>query len=226
MKKIFVAFFITLFLVCGGLGYGVAREAKALAAHNPEVLMSASQVNLILVRVDDLSQANPTLVSVWGVFINQAVSSTMILKQIYPDLTSLTSKQLRDNFSLDSKKQLSNQFLGVIHNMDLPVSGSVLVDNNRLGEWATAVLHQSLLINPVGSTDPNNIGIVQRADQDLFTDICTTVNDQSGPGLSVPTASSRVAAISDTSNSSDYLRKWMGLVTSLHFASCETLAGP
>jgi len=226
MRKVIVAFFITLFCLCGGLGFGVATEVKALASHNTQVLIPASQFDLILVRVNDLSQPNPALVSVWGVFVSQSVSPTITLKQIYPAATSPFSHQVQDAFSLDRNKQLTSRFTDVIHQLQLPGSGPVLVDNDGLGEWAKAVLHQTLIIEPASPADRTNLAVLQHADQDLFTDICATVNDHSDPGLTIPIATSHVAAISASIDPPDYFRKWMGLVTSLHFASCEVLAGP
>ncbi|HVP21921.1 MAG TPA: hypothetical protein VMS73_08675 [Anaerolineaceae bacterium] len=226
MRKIIAAFFITLFCLCGVLGFGIATEVKALASHNAQVVIPTTQFDLILVRVNDLSQPNPALVSVWGVFVNQSVTPTITLKQIYPAAASPFSNQLHDAFSLDRKMQLSTRFTDIIHQLQLPGSGPVLVDNFGLGEWAKAVLHQTLTIEPVAPANRNDLAVLQQADQDLFTGICATVNDLSNPGLTIPTATSHVAAIAAAIDPPDYFRKWMGLVTSLHFASCEVLAGP
>jgi len=225
MKRFFVAFFIALFILCGGLGYGVATQVRALAEETPAWVTPANQLNLILVRVDDLTQNDPALVSVWGVFVSRSEFSSMILKQIYPDIASATAIQLKTAFSLDSQKKLSQKFLSAINDLDLPAANTVLVDQHSLGLWTSSLVGKPVSLSPLGPMDLNHIGVIQKADRDHFKSICAALNSKSA-SVSPISEGTPLAAASYSPDSSDYLKKWMGLVTSLHFASCDVLAGP
>jgi hypothetical protein len=160
------------------------------------------------------------------VFISHSVSPSLTLKQIYADASSVTSRQIAESFSLDSQKKLPSVFMDRIRTLGLPDAAIVLVDNSSLSEWTKALLGHSLNMAPVASLDPLTLAAVQKADRDLFKSVCTNINGRSGIILNVTNSTPQSISNSGTAYSSDYFRKWMGLVTSLHFTSCEVLVGP
>ncbi len=215
-----LSFFIIIFILSGLLGFGFVRQVRAISTNNPGTLTPASQINLILVRVDDLSLDRPGLTSVWGIFISRSVFPGLIMKRIYPEAGSPISTRLGTAFSVDRQKQLNQNFLDVMHALDLPSAEIVLVDDAGLADFIDILLTQTpgaVSFQPDPAITP---------DLDLFREVCSVIDE---PVNSVPFVPEDVPQAGTESVSAvpfGYLYKWKGLVTSLHFASCEVLAGP
>ncbi len=226
MRKGLIAFFLSIFLLSGLLGFGVVREVRAISEVEPAPLAPVNQTNLILVRVNDLSLSQPGLTSIWGVFISRSIFPGLILKRIYPEISSPISTKLGETFSLDQQKQLDPKFLAVMRELDMPAVEIVIVDNLGMADFATAISSHSpanFIMEPQGAVPPE---LTPLNDLDLFRGICTAIEAYAN---SVPIFESSLAQVNGTGEKSvptNYLNKWKGLVTSLHFASCEVLAGP
>ncbi len=220
MRKILLALFISIFLLSGLLGFGVVRQVRAVTESEPVHQTPASQVNLILVHVDDLKRERPGLTSIWGVFISRSVFPALIMKRIYPEAGSPASVKLAAAFALDQQKQVDRKFLAVMHDLDLPAAEIVLVDSQGMTEIAAALVDHVSPDSSIKHPQPS-----QEPDLDVFEDICTAIN---APANAVPLFSSEQSQPSSSGVDSTFgfLNKWKGLVTSLHFASCEVLAGP
>ncbi len=221
MRKILVAFFISIYFLSGLFGFGVVRQVRALAKSEPTPLTPATQVNLILVHVDDLKLDRPGLTSIWGVFINHSVFPSLIMKRIYPEAGSPASAKLASAFSLDQHKQLEPKFLDVMQDLDMPAAEIILVDGVGIADIAATLSHQGTS-GRTGAQPP----APQKLDLAFFQDICTAID---APTSTVPffsTGQTPVGTSSEVEDSFGFLNKWKGLVTSLHFASCEVLAGP
>ncbi len=221
MRKILVAFFISIYFLSGIFGFGVVRQVRAISESEPAPVTPAAQVNLILVHVDDLKVDRPALTSIWGVFISRSVVPALIMKRIFPEAGSPASARLAAAFSVDLQKQLDRKFLDVMQDRDMPSAEIILVDGDGMAEVAAALSHHASL-DSVASQP----GRVQKTDTKLFQDICTTIDDSDEPVSFVSTGQSASEPVSKEDGAFGYLNKWKGLVTSLHFASCEVLAGP
>ncbi len=221
MRKFLLALFLSIFLLSGLLGFGVVRQVRAVTESEPVHQTPASQVNLILVHVDDLKRERPGLSSIWGVFISRSVFPALIMKRIYPEADSPASIKLAAAFALDQQKQFDRKFLAVIHELELPAAEIVLVDSQGMAEIAAALTHN---VSPdLSIKQPQR---AQAPDLEVFEDICTAIN---APANAVPLFSSESPSQPSSSGvdtTFGFLNKWKGLVTSLHFASCEVLAGP
>ncbi len=221
MRKILIAFSLSLFFLSGLFGFGVVRQVRAIAEREPDVVTPANQLNLILVHVDSLATERPGLTSIWGIFISRSEFPTLILKRIYPETGSTASARLGAAFSIDQQKQLDPKFMKLMRELDLPAAEIVVVDNEGLEEIVAVISHPF-----PKEPSPGNAEKIQTTDLELFQDTCSAINAPTKP---VPFSSPGIAppAKAETMGSSfGFLNKWKGLVTSLHFASCEVLAGP
>ncbi len=221
MRRILLAFFISLFFLSGLFGFGVVRQVRAIAKREPVPGTPATQLNLILVHVDDLKLDRPVLTSLWGVFISRSVVPGLIMKRIYPEAGSAASARLAAAFSLDQQKQLDPKFLAVARDLDLPSAEIVLVDDGGIAEIAALLAHQLSRGSSIANPDGYPV-----TDREIFQDICKGIN---APTITLPFSSPDNSPLESTLEKGSYFgffNKWKGLVTSLHFASCEVLAGP
>jgi hypothetical protein len=221
MRKILSAYFISLFFLSGLFGFGVVSQVRAAAESEATSLSPATQINLILVHVDDLKLDHPDLTSIWGVFISRSIYPGLIMKRIYPELSSPASARLAAAFSVDRQKQLDRKFLDVMRDLDMPAAEIFLVDNEGMAEVAAALSHQ---INQDNMS--NHSLILHQSDLDLFRGICATIDTPAGAITFISAELPNIGITSGGMSSFGYLNKWEGLVTSLHFTSCEVLAGP
>ena len=225
MRKALIAFFLSIFFLSGLMGFGIVRQARAIAEINPGPMTPANQINLILVRVNDLTLSHPSLTSIWGIFISRSDFPGLIMKRIYPEAGSPISVKLGQTFSLDEQKQLNLKFLNVMRDLDMPAVEIVIVDNIGMSKLVKSISTQSHVDISVEMRNINPPEIASIGDLDLFQKICTVIE---APQNSAPVFSNIPQAdnIYESYITSNYLDRWKGLVTSLHFASCEVLAGP
>lgn len=226
MRKGLIAFFLSIFLLSGLLGFGVVREVRAITEGEPAPLAPVNQTNLILVRVNDLSLSQPGLTSIWGVFISRSVFPGLILKRIYPEMSSPISTKLGETYSLDQQKQLDPKFLDVMRELDMPAAEIVIVDNLGIADFAKAISSHSpadFIIEPQSAIRPE---LTPLNDLDLFRGICTSIEATANSVPIFDTSLPEPYGTGEKSVPTNYFNKWKGLVTSLHFASCEVLAGP
>ncbi len=226
MPKFIAAFFVGIFLVGSGLGFGFGNEFKALAAHNARPVAPAGQMNFILVRINDRTLDKPELITVWGIFINRSQFPSMIMKQIYPDVGSNESSEIGQSFSLTPDKQPAADFADALNRLDLPSAQVIVIDNDLLPDWISALAGPSILENSPFPASSMNLALAQQVDQQLLIRACATIDRRSQPTALETSNSSEGRVLSNTLTSSDILQQWKGLVTSLHFASCEALVGP
>ncbi len=221
MRRILLAFFISLFFLSGLFGFGVVRQVRAIAESEPAPQTPATQINLILVHVDDTRLDRPCLTSIWGVFISRSIVPGLIMKRIYPEAGSPASAKLGAAFSLDENKQLDRKFLAVMHDLALPAAEIVVVDDDGLAAIAAVLSHQALPVS--ASMYPGN---AQDKELKVFQEICTLINTPANAAQLIAPELLPLASANGIDSTFGFLNKWKGLVTSLHFASCEVLAGP
>ena len=226
MPKFMVAFFVSIFLLGSSVGYGFGAGFKSLAPHSSSPITPASQVNIILVRVNDRSLDHPQLISIWGLFISRTEFPSLIMKHIYPEQGSDESSKIGQAFSLTAGKQPSANFTDALNSLELPSAQIMLVDDLLLPDWISALSGPSILETSALPAPGTNLFLAQQLDQELFTKACGAVDNRSKHGSLASANSRQEPSPLDKPNSSDNLQQWKGLVTSLHFASCEALVGP
>ena len=124
------------------MGFGIVSKVRAISDNQSGPVAPANQINLILVRVDDLTLNQPRLTSIWGVFISRSVFPALILKRIYPEAGSPISAKLAESFSLDGQKQFDPKFLDMMRALDMPAAEIVLVDNIGMSDFKKALSTQ------------------------------------------------------------------------------------
>jgi hypothetical protein len=226
MPKFMMAISVGIFLVAASLGFGFGKGFKTLAAQSTPPVTPAGQVNIILVRIDDRTQAQPRLIAVWGIFIDRSSFPSLIMKHIYPEPGSDESLNIGKAFSLTADKRPSSGFAQSLARLDVPSAHIMIIDDYMLPDWISALSEPSILKSSVLPIPGINIYLARQLDLELFTNVCAAIENRSHPTtLGTIDASGRLI-LSDTLKSSDDLQQWKGLVTSLHFASCVALVGP
>ena len=226
MPKFTVAVFVGIFLLGSSLGIGFGSEFKTLSAHNARPVAPIGQVNFLLVRINDRSLDHPQLISVWGIFINRSAFPSLIMKQIFPEQGSDSSDRVGNAFSLTAAKEPSADFVQALNGLDLPSAHTLVVDDSMLPDLISALASPAFLKTSAFPKPAMTLTLAQNLDQQLLTKACTAVDHRSQPITLETTIPGQGLPMSDSLISSDILRQWKGLVTSLHFASCEALVAP
>jgi hypothetical protein len=226
MPKFIVAVFMGIFLLGGTLGLGFGSEVKALAAHNARPVAPSSQVNFLLVRINDRTLDHPQLISVWGIFINRSQFPSLFMKRIFPEPGSDESVKIGQAFSLTATKEPTTGFAEALNSLDLPSPRILVVDDSVLPDWVSALAGASILKASTFPTPDMNLHLAQQLDQQLLNKACSSVDHRSQPIVLETANPGQGFILSDTLKSSDNLQQWKGLVTSLHFTSCESLVSP
>lgn len=142
MKKILILAGIFIIMVI--FGYLFADWAGIIQRDNSDKARS-SQVNYLLIRVDDLAKPKPNLQSIWGMFISFANRPSVFFQPIYPHPN--TRANLGTLFAVADKGTLAEPFLKEIEKFDLKLAGYIVLDDKGaqlIQKWAEGVQKTTL----------------------------------------------------------------------------------
>ncbi len=166
MKKILIL--VGLFLIALIAGFFYADWNDILDTDSTGQ-STPSQVNYLIIRVDDLNKPRPTLQTVWGAFISFANLTSVYFNPIFPARNNRAD--LAALFSLTDQRLLSEAFIKGLEKYELDLTGYIILDNQ--GEqlffnWMVPVKKTSL----PGSQQPGSL-INQRLN---FNRLCQGLN--------------------------------------------------
>jgi hypothetical protein len=222
---------LIIFIACLILGYCTTGDLipKADARLTPTTSnQSLFRSNLILVAVDNLAQPTPTLLSVWGVFVNLDKNNSMEIayKPLYPLPGSLAENEKFDGlFSLESKGGLSAQFQKYLADTySYPWDNYLVIDRRAvtiLSDWITGIPAD------IQSAKPSNADEEQalvNEQETLLLDICQSLNQESVQGKS-PINWQKIIPAHLVTNQSErtFLDNWSLMIKSSKPTKCKIL---
>jgi hypothetical protein len=114
-------------------------EAVAMLSSPPVNMPATSQRNLLVIGVDDLTQAQPRLESIWLV-IYFVDSARVTLLPVFPSATDTAyNRMLAESFSLDGNGQPGEGFWEVIEALAFWWNKSILIDQASSAEISHAL---------------------------------------------------------------------------------------
>ncbi len=133
-------------------------ETVAMLSNPPVNMPATSQRNLLVIGVDDLTQAQPRLESVWLV-IYFVDSARVTLLPVFPSATDAAYNRLLDeSFSLDGNGQPDERFWEVIAALAFWWNKSILVDQGSSAEISHALqVENSADLFTRGASSPGRI---------------------------------------------------------------------
>jgi hypothetical protein len=151
-----------------------AKPTLQSAQNNPE-----PNNNLVIIRVDDLQSATPSLVSVWGLFVNKAVFPAIIFKPLY--FASGQDSKLNRQFVLTANKKLSSEFLKSLQKYNFSWSNTAIVDDQSFIQLINVltISDQSISSKPSSNSlaqilsEPNN----NKKEIHLFQQVCSSLEN-------------------------------------------------
>jgi hypothetical protein len=144
MKKPTLIFILLLFAACAVVGYLLASKTQlgspaTSGVADDAALLSSSQQNFLLVRVDDLSASDPQLIEAWMVLTLYSDPPQIMFVPIYPRYDSGQDATLTSAFALDSQGNLAAKFTDKVASMfGVTVNGNILTDAagmNAIAGW-------------------------------------------------------------------------------------------
>jgi hypothetical protein len=225
--------FLILFILCLIVGYCSANQFlpdKISSTHATQTRVSNLHVNLIIIHVDDLKDNTPTLIAVWGIFLDVSNDKvmTMAFKPLYPIPTSDDlNQEFKDRFSLDSMNVPSPEFLQDLAKIyNFPWDNYLVIDNNAvlvLSDWITGIPY-SLQPSAAASKEESQILIDE---QQTLLDICQSLNAenlQQKPKFNWQKLIPK-HIITNLSNLS-FMDNWNKIISSIKPSQCEILNEP
>jgi hypothetical protein len=143
MKKPTLVFILLLFAACAVVGYLLASKTQlgstgSTSAVDDATLLSSSQQNFLLVRVDDLSASDPQLIEAWMVLTLYSDPPQIMFVPIYPRYDSGQDSTLASAFALDSQGNLAAKFSDKVAGMFGVTINGILTDAagmNAIAGW-------------------------------------------------------------------------------------------
>lgn len=124
MKKILIL--VGLFLIALVAGFLYA-DWKGIFEKDSTGQSTPSQVNYLIIRVDDLNKPRPALQTVWGAFISFANLTSVYFHPIYPARNNRAD--LAALFSLTDQRLPSEAFIKGLDKYELDLTGYIILDN-------------------------------------------------------------------------------------------------
>lgn len=125
------------------------------------------QQNLVIILTDDLTISNPSLISVWAVFISYgSTPPSLNFVQIFPSESKDGRVDLMPAFSLTESKDPSPVFDKALRAFNFPIDGVIVTDAegfNNISGWMFGNQYQ--LESPISATSDNQMGAAQMLQQ-------------------------------------------------------------
>jgi hypothetical protein len=223
--------FLILFILCLIVGYCSANKffpQKTSTAQATKTQVSNLHSNLIIINVDNLKNNAPTLLSVWGIFLDISKDKVMgmAFKPLYPITTSdELNQEFKDRFSLDSNSAPSPEFLqDLAKTYNFPWDNYLVVDNNAimvLSDWITGIPYS---FEPTAAANKEEAKILIDQQQTLLLDVCQSLNAenlQQKPKFNWQKLLPK-HIITDLPNS-NFIDNWNQIITSQKPSQCQIL---
>lgn len=226
---------LIIFIACLILGYcstgDLIDHPKAAPPETPSGSnQSLFRINLIMVDVDDLTNQSPTLLSVWGVFLNIDKNNSMGIDYmpLYPVPGFPEDNAEIDNlFSLENRKSLSPQFLEYLgKTYRFPWDNYIVLDHRAvviLSDWITGIPADIQSAKPIGPEEEKNL---VREQETLLLDICQSLTQENLQGRASLKWQKVIPAHFLTNQSErTLLDNWALIIKSTKPARCKILPG-
>jgi nitric oxide reductase large subunit len=189
MKKFTVFIVMVIFIVFVYLGYQAAANLKTQSAvgsvpANAATALASTQQNVLLVHVDDLAQAKPKLISVWGFFAYYSTPNQVVFLPLLPSFDPTVQSTMMGRFSLDKNRQVSRDFITALQQkFNIKVTGVVVTDNTGLSFFTSQLTGQTepVLAAPAETDEQKRLVLTNATF--FFQTTCTSVLNKSGDVL-------------------------------------------
>lgn len=184
MKKFTVFIVIVIFVVFAYLGFQAASNVKVNNAvgsipANAATALASTQQNILLIHVDDLTQAKPKLISVWGFFTYYSSTNQVIFLPLLPSYDASTQSAFAGKFALDKARQVNKDFVTLLQKkFNIKVTGVVVTDNAGLSFFANQLAGQTEPILAVPPENDDQKKVVLMNAQFFFQTICTLIQNK------------------------------------------------
>ncbi|HTX78106.1 MAG TPA: hypothetical protein VMC62_00485 [Longilinea sp.] len=192
MNKTVIALILIAFVLCCVVGFFAAsavnpenkpgQKTPIVAGNIPQ------QTTLLLVHVNDISEANPTLITIWALFYYPGDNPSLMFQQVYPSSQASVDATIQSQMTLSAKGDVASQFFGSLQDQyRFSWNNYVVVDQQsmqNLTGWLPGMDSTAFLTTPLGRDD-----LLQAAsnDQDYLKQLCSKLSDpQARDNLIVP----------------------------------------
>jgi hypothetical protein len=144
MPKARIALFTAVFLVFAIIGFGLAYyfrfrlPVQPAALPQQDLLQEDSQLNLLVIHIDDFQKPSPNLISVWVVFFVRHDRTYLSFKSLYPDpLSNISTLPVYALFSINEEGMPGIEFLDWVKNQSPEWKAYVVIDQAGFDQIAS-----------------------------------------------------------------------------------------
>ncbi len=225
-KKMILVMFLGVYLLTLAGGFVYAKSSSP--APQPTSSPLQPQTSWVLVHIDDLTSANPRLVSIWIMFTSFSPEPHIYFKSIFStEWKNPQGSPIYQKFSVNSDRNLNPQFLEELNGLNIQRSGLVLLDNEgfqNFTSWFSALSpssHQNLEINSAGLQSYSLTSEVQ-----AYQQICGTLQSHNaGQTIILNWQDLSPYHFIPHPDRTDFVNLWNNLISSSFIKSCKVLPG-
>lgn len=127
------------FSVASGFIYASWQKAVANSPEQP----NTRQINWAVVRVNDMTEEKPELLSIWAILLTYSPKTQVFFKPIFSfESSDQIALNLAKRFEVLPDRNLSPTFLAELDLVLLPRSGLIIIDNKGFEEFSTWFISQ------------------------------------------------------------------------------------
>ena len=227
MNKTVIALILIAFILCCVTGFFAASVVKSPNQPGQKTLPvaanSSQQTTLLLIHVNDIGEANPTLISIWALFYYPGDNPSLMFQQVYPSSQSSMDATIQSQLTLSSKGEVSSQFFsGLQDEYRFSWNNYIVVDQQSmqsLTSWLPGMDATSFLITPLSRND-----LLQSAanDQAYLNQLCNKFSNlQTRNNLIVPWDQLLQDHLLTDLGASSFSTVWSHLITNPTPATCN-----
>jgi hypothetical protein len=225
-KTVLVLILIAFVLCCvtGFFAASMVKPENKPGQSTPITSRSSSQqTTLLLIHVNDISEANPTLISIWVLFYYSGENPSLMFQQIYPSSQSSMDAIIQSQMTLSSKGDVATQFFSSLQDQyHFSWNNYIVVDQQSmqsLTSWLPGMDSSSFASTPLSRDD-----LLQAAttDQSYLKQLCGKLTDPQERGdLVVPWNQLLQEHLLTDLETSTFSTVWTHLLTNPTPATCN-----
>jgi hypothetical protein len=227
VNKTVIALILIAFVLCCVTGFFAASVVKSPNQPGQKTLSVAAnysqQTTLLLIHVNDIGEANPTLISIWALFYYPGDNPSLMFQQIYPSSQSSMDATIQSQLTLSSKGEVSSQFFSSLQDeYHFSWNNYIVVDQQSmqsLTSWLPGMDASSFSDTPLNRDD-----LLQAAanDQAYLNQLCGKLsNTQSRTNLVIPWSQLLQDHVLTDLGASSFSTVWNHLITNSTPATCN-----
>jgi len=227
VNKTVIALILIAFVLCCVTGFFAASLVKPENKPGQKASITSGniseQTTLLLVHVNDISEASPTLITVWALFYYSGDNPSLMFQQIYPSSQASSDATIQSQMTLSAKGDVSSQFFGSLQDeYRFSWNNYIVVDQQSVQSLASWLPDTGLRTSSGTPLNRNDLLQAAANDQNDLKQLCNKLSDPQSRGeLVIPWGQLLQDHLLTDLDAATFTSVWNHLLTSPTPATCN-----